>query len=114
MTAEDFEKSLIQLGTFNTVCFEFFRPRRYHSHLARFIPSLSLQVEGFWALYSHLVRPKDLPNSCEYFVFKSGIKPMWEDPANEKGGKWVIRVKKVASPRCWENVVCRPTQTSSF
>jgi translation initiation factor 4E len=23
-------------------------------------------------------------------LFKGGIKPMWEDPSNEKGGKWVF------------------------
>ncbi|KFB52699.1 eukaryotic translation initiation factor 4e type [Anopheles sinensis] len=34
----------------------------------------------------------------------SGIKPMWEDPANMRGGKWVIRLKKSKIDRAWENV----------
>ncbi len=63
------------------------------------------QVEEFWALFSHMARPKELPPACEYFIFKTGIQPMWEDAANAAGGKWIIRVKKAASPRCWENVV---------
>lgn len=29
---------------------------------------------------------------------------MWEDPANQKGGKWVIRVKKGQANRAWENL----------
>jgi translation initiation factor 4E len=36
-------------------------------------------------------------------MFKAGIKPMWEDPANASGGKWVLTMK--ANPalldRCW-------------
>ena len=75
-----FEQALIPLGTFDT-------------------------VEGFWAVYSHLARSNNLPPASEYFLFKTGIKPMWEDAANQDGGKWIIRVKKPASPRCWEQVV---------
>lgn len=29
---------------------------------------------------------------------------MWEDPANVKGGKWVIRLRKNKIDRAWENV----------
>jgi translation initiation factor 4E len=28
-----------------------------------------------------------------YHVFKNGIKPMWEDPQNNKGGKWILLLK---------------------
>jgi hypothetical protein len=41
-------------------------------------PHHTHQVEGFWAIYSHLARLSDLPIGSEYFVFKVGIKPMWE------------------------------------
>lgn len=37
-----------------------------------------MQVQGFWRLYNHLVRPNDLPNTMDYHLFKTGIKPMWE------------------------------------
>lgn len=29
---------------------------------------------------------------------------MWEDPANSKGGKWVIRLRKGQAGRAWENL----------
>jgi hypothetical protein len=32
-----------------------------------------------------------LPDGTNLRLFKYGIKPTWEDPANERGGKWVIR-----------------------
>lgn len=47
-------------------------------------------VEQWWALYSHIVRLQDIPPHRDVHLFKKGIKPMWEDPANKKGGKWVI------------------------
>lgn len=35
-------------------------------------------VEQFWSIYSHLVRPSELPSQCDFHLFKLGIKPMWE------------------------------------
>lgn len=58
-------------------------------------------VERFWSLYSHIKRPSDLP-SVNLSVFRKGIKPLWEDEANKKGGKFGIRVKKGISSHCWE------------
>lgn len=60
-------------------------------------------VEQFWSLYCHLVRPSSLKPFRELHLFKSGIKPMWEDPCNAKGGKWVIRLRKNRIDRAWEN-----------
>lgn len=47
-------------------------------------------VEDFWSTYNHIKRPTDLEFGSNYHMFKKGVKPMWEDPANEKGGKWVM------------------------
>lgn len=46
-------------------------------------------VEQWWALYSHIIRLQDIPPHIDLHLFKKGIQPMWEDPANSKGGKWV-------------------------
>ncbi|XP_063428348.1 eukaryotic translation initiation factor 4E type 2-like isoform X2 [Mytilus trossulus] len=62
-------------------------------------------VEQFWGIYSHLVRPSDLTGHCDYHLFKEGIRPMWEDSANNKGGKWIVRLKKGLGSRCWENLI---------
>ena len=61
--------------------------------------------EQFWNIYSHLVRPGDLSSHSDLHVFKEGIKPMWEDEANRYGGKWIVRLRKGLSPRCWENLL---------
>lgn len=62
-------------------------------------------VEGFWICYCHLARPSSLPVPTDLHLFKEGIRPLWEDPANCNGGKWIIRFKKVVSGRFWEDLV---------
>eukprot|EP01053_Blabericola_migrator_P005248 Blabericola_migrator_1__5247@NODE_269_length_10566_cov_217_328317_g225_i0_p4_GENE_NODE_269_length_10566_cov_217_328317_g225_i0NODE_269_length_10566_cov_217_328317_g225_i0_p4_ORF_typecomplete_len267_score26_22IF4E/PF01652_18/6_6e47_NODE_269_length_10566_cov_217_328317_g225_i070327832 len=51
-------------------------------------------AEAFWALYSHCIRPSQLERGTEYHLFREGIKPMWEDPANQNGGTLMLRLKK--------------------
>ncbi|KAG0298230.1 Eukaryotic translation initiation factor 4E type 2 [Dissophora globulifera] len=62
-------------------------------------------VEDFWAVYSHLRRPHELPHVSDYHLFKQGVRPVWEDAANIHGGKWIVRLKKGLASRYWENLV---------
>ncbi|ORY07441.1 eukaryotic translation initiation factor 4E [Basidiobolus meristosporus CBS 931.73] len=62
-------------------------------------------IEDFWAVYSHLRRPHELPTISDYHLFKQGVRPVWEDEANINGGKWIIRFKKGLASRYWENLV---------
>eukprot|EP01121_Diplochlamys_sp_Union-15-3_P012088 TRINITY_DN3579_c0_g1_i1.p1 TRINITY_DN3579_c0_g1~~TRINITY_DN3579_c0_g1_i1.p1 ORF type:complete len:200 (-),score=27.41 TRINITY_DN3579_c0_g1_i1:57-656(-) len=79
---ESYEKTIQPLGEFNT-------------------------VEDYWTLYNHIVRPNDLQYSCDYQLFKAGIKPMWEDEANKRGGKYIIRVPKKTrlASKWWEDLL---------
>ncbi|KAJ2340576.1 hypothetical protein GGF43_006383, partial [Coemansia sp. RSA 2618] len=61
-------------------------------------------VEAFWAVYSHLKRADQVPTITDYHMFRAGVRPVWEDPANSSGGKWMIRLKKGLSPRMWEKL----------
>ncbi|MCJ1353808.1 MAG: hypothetical protein MMC33_003795 [Icmadophila ericetorum] len=76
----DYEKSTIALASFST-------------------------VEAFWTVYSHLKRPSVLPSVSDYHIFKKGIRPVWEDEENKRGGKWIVRLKKGVADRYWENLV---------
>ncbi|KAL2887817.1 Eukaryotic translation initiation factor 4E type2 [Ceratocystis lukuohia] len=62
-------------------------------------------IEEFWAVYSHLKRVSTLPQVSEYHFFKWGIRPIWEDEENKKGGKWVVRLKKGVADRYWEDLL---------
>ncbi|KAK1228282.1 hypothetical protein PQX77_008681 [Marasmius sp. AFHP31] len=69
------------------------------------ISSLS-SVESFWSLWTHLTPPSALQPTTDYLVFHSGIRrPVWEDPLNITGGKWIIRLKKGVADRIWEDLV---------
>lgn len=77
---QDYEKSTIQLASIGT-------------------------VESFWTIYSHLKRPSLLPTVSDYHIFKAGIRPVWEDEANKRGGKWIVRLKKGVADRYWEDLL---------
>jgi len=79
VAVEDYEKMLKRIATFNT-------------------------VEGFWRVYGHLVRPSEIPYLTDVHLFRESIRPVWEDPANRRGGKLVIKVRKSGGlgSRYWE------------
>jgi len=62
-------------------------------------------VEGFWSVYTHLKPPSALPTVSDYHIFKHGVRPVWEDEANKRGGKWIIRLKKGVADRYWEDLL---------
>jgi len=63
-------------------------------------------VESFWSLWTHLHPPSALLPTTDYLLFHSGVRrPVWEDPLNLSGGKWIIRLKKGVSDRIWEDLV---------
>ncbi|KAF5316040.1 hypothetical protein D9619_006358 [Psilocybe cf. subviscida] len=63
-------------------------------------------VESFWSLWTHLVPPSSLLPTTDYLLFHEGVRrPVWEDPLNLAGGKWIIRLKKGVADRFWEDLV---------
>ncbi|KAL1304159.1 hypothetical protein AAFC00_000586 [Neodothiora populina] len=62
-------------------------------------------AQDFWAVYSHLKRPSALPTVSDYHFFREGIRPVWEDEENKKGGKWILRLKKGVADRYWEDLL---------
>eukprot|EP00270_Netrium_digitus_P015525 TRINITY_DN5453_c0_g2_i1.p1 TRINITY_DN5453_c0_g2~~TRINITY_DN5453_c0_g2_i1.p1 ORF type:complete len:229 (-),score=65.04 TRINITY_DN5453_c0_g2_i1:305-991(-) len=62
-------------------------------------------VEGFWRSYCHLTRPDALPRPTDIHLFRTGIRPLWEDAANRTGGKLIIRLRKGLAAHLWENLL---------
>jgi hypothetical protein len=62
-------------------------------------------IEDFFSVYQHLKRPSTLPLVSDYHIFKKGIRPVWEDDENKKGGKWIVRLKKGVADRYWEDLI---------
>mmetsp|Transcript_15089 Transcript_15089/g.21829 ORF Transcript_15089/g.21829 Transcript_15089/m.21829 type:complete len:261 (+) Transcript_15089:87-869(+) len=67
--------------------------------------STVVTVEDFWNIYNYLVRPNDLPTTTDYHFFRQGVKPTWEDSANVRGGKWIVRLRKGLASRYWEELL---------
>ncbi|KAI9847948.1 MAG: hypothetical protein M1837_001465 [Sclerophora amabilis] len=76
----DYEKSTIALASFSS-------------------------VESFWVVYTHLKRPSSLPSVSDYHMFKKGVRPVWEDKENRRGGKWIVRLKKGVADRYWDGLI---------
>lgn len=51
-------------------------------------------VEDFWRHYNHMAKPAQLDWDSNYYLFKRGIKPMWEDEENHNGGSWLILIRR--------------------
>jgi len=65
-------------------------------------------VEDFWSLYNHIKPPSEIKLGSDYSLFKKGIRPMWEDAANNNGGRWVIALNKILKDdldKLWLDVV---------
>lgn len=62
-------------------------------------------VQGFWSIYSHILRPNDIRPSMDLMLFREGIQPMWEDAHNEAGGKISFQVKKGVVSYVWEALI---------
>ncbi|KAL7464001.1 hypothetical protein ACHAXS_004431 [Conticribra weissflogii] len=48
----------------------------------------------FWSIFNNIHPSSQLSLNSNYHLFKEGIEPMWEDPANMNGGKFVLTIPK--------------------
>jgi len=62
-------------------------------------------VQDFWRYWNNFTDINKFPDGSNVLLFKLGIKPMWEDPSNEKGGKWVINSDKRHIHDSWTRIV---------
>ncbi|OJD31243.1 eukaryotic initiation factor 4e [Diplodia corticola] len=73
----------------------------YESRLVKLNVVRDLRM--FWETMNHfdmsLLRLRD-----SVHLFHLGVKPVWEDPRNVKGGAWTFRVPKEKAPQFWKEV----------
>jgi len=94
----NYEEGIKKISSFSSVS-----PSRYTGGSAR---ANSPQVESFWSIWTHLNSPSQLQPTTDYLLFHSGVRrPVWEDPLNINGGKWIIRLRKGVADRLWEDLV---------
>jgi len=49
-------------------------------------------IQEFWRWYNNLPGAAALDPSCTYHLMKTGIRPLWEDPANVRGGNMTAKI----------------------
>lgn len=54
-------------------------------------------VEEFWGIYNNITKTSELALKSDYHLFKTGIRPEWEDSQNKHGGKWAYQFKEKRS-----------------
>ncbi|CAK59510.1 unnamed protein product (macronuclear) [Paramecium tetraurelia] len=81
---------MLQLGSDFTFWLGTFKQGQYVQEV---IGSFST-AEDFWAYYQHIVRPEQQPEGNQIFLFKKNITPVWEDPQNKFGGRFIFKVRK--------------------
>lgn len=67
-------------------------------------------AEEFWAVFSHLKKPTELPKQKNLHFFRGDARAMWEDEEHMNGGSFHIRVSAALTPFYWEamltNLIC--------
>jgi translation initiation factor 4E len=51
-------------------------------------------VSLFWSIFNNLKPTDALSSNSNYSVFRTGVEPSWEDPANCDGGKFVLELSR--------------------
>ena len=60
-------------------------------------------VRGFWNLFNNFdVNSLTLRDSVH--LFHKGVKPVWEDARNSRGGSWTFRVPKEKAQEFWKEI----------
>ena len=60
-------------------------------------------VRAFWSTFNNFDITQ-LPLRDSIHLFHRGIKPVWEDPRNSRGGSWTFRVPKEKAPEFWKEI----------
>jgi len=48
--------------------------------------------------------PEEMTTNCMLFIMRDGIKPMWEDPKNRKGGCFSYKINNKNVSSIWKNL----------
>lgn len=63
-------------------------------------------VEDFWCVYNSMQDVNTIPNNCDYFFMREGVKPMWEDVANKGGCELrVVVTRNMDAMNMWKMAV---------
>ena len=75
----------------------------YEGRLTTMLENI-VTIKTFWEFYNQFPLERLQMKDSVHF-FKRGVRPVWEDRRNLKGGAWTFRVPKAQSERFWKEVL---------
>lgn len=76
-------------------------PGRYEDRLVH-LAEIS-DVKAFWSTFNNF-DVTSMPLRDTVHLFHRGVKPVWEDPRNARGGSWTFRVPKSNAAEFWREL----------
>ena len=63
-------------------------------------------AELFWQLFLHLKLPSQFTLRSKIYVFKAGVRPLWEAAANQAGGRLYFKLPlREETEECWQGLL---------
>lgn len=78
--------------------------RTSHNYEERLVKLSEINdVRSFWTVFNNF-DINELPLRDSIHIFHKGVKPIWEDPRNTRGGSWTFRVPKTQAVEFWKEL----------
>lgn len=77
-------------------------------------PLLAASIGDCVSVYNGMQNINTIPENCDYFLFRQGVKPMWEDSANKGGCELRISIlRNMNAANMWKTSVSdsRPVES---
>lgn len=75
-----------------------------------FDPTLVFRIDSiatFWRVMNNIPEAGQLNRSSTLYLFRDDINPKWEDPKNNAGGMWKMKVDAAKINMVWTIMACR-------
>lgn len=110
MLAQDPSKANIEMMLDDLWCL-FYMPANFGESIKEetYNPTLIFRIESiptFWKVVNNVPAPTAM-QLCTLYLFKDGIDPKWEDPANRNGGMVKVKVSAEQVDEAWELLLCK-------
>lgn len=73
-----------------------------------------LTIQDFWGCFNNLPALQTLPMKSGVHFMKKGVKPLWEDLTNRRGGVWHFRLRKEDGAYVWREFLVAVLSDDSF
>lgn len=74
----------------------------FESSLQKLCTLKTIENMNYFLKFVNFEKIESITDIC---IFKEGIEPLWEDPSNINGGKWIIKLKREVTIRLFQKLL---------